>query len=189
MSPVRFQTSLKFSASHPLFCVSNFFQENLRPRLVCSQPERRCSLQLGAILSSSGVFALRPKGKVGVSGAVGAAWACWRPRRQEPGSPQRARRPPLGEGAQQPLACQPRRPSPRSRPFSASISSGPHLSYLTSSRSRRREKGENKRKPLHCSDSSFTGTEALLADRAFFSKVTFSPARPSTKPEGRYSHW
>lgn len=40
--------------------------------------------------------------------------------------------------------------------FSVSISSWPLLSHLTSSRSGRKEKGENKKNPLHRSDPQFS---------------------------------
>lgn len=50
---------------------------------MCSRPERRYLVQFGAILSSSGVFTLRPKGRLPGQRSERGIWFCGRPRRRE----------------------------------------------------------------------------------------------------------
>lgn len=183
---VRFQISLKSSVSHPdCFVVGtqNFLQENLRAPINVF-PAGQKIVQLGAVLSSSGVFTLRPKGRLPGQRSERGICPRGRPRRREWGQLRnQSGAPQLQDSAQPQPAILPGRSPKKPGFFSVSISSWPLLSYLTSSRSRRKEKGENKRKPLHHSDSQFTCTGAKLA---FFLNVTFSPACLSTNPKGRY---
>lgn len=124
---------------------------------MCSRPERRYLVQFGVILSSSGVFTLRPKGRLLGQRSERGVWLRGRPRRREcgqlrsePGAPH------LPDSSQlQPASLTGRSPKELGF-FSVSISLWPLLSHLTSSRSGRKEKGENKKKPLHRGDTQFS---------------------------------